>query len=136
MGYVPGQTETYRLAEASCRDVSLCLVAGKPTGTMGYVPGQIETYRMAEASCRDVSLCLVAGKPTGTMGYVAIQIETYQMAEASCRDVSCGRKTDRDHGLCPRADRDVRLVEAHCVLCLVAGKPTGSMGYVPRQIDG
>ena len=50
--------------------VSLCLVAGKPTGTMGYVPRQIETYRQAEASCRDVSLCLVAGEPTGTMGYV------------------------------------------------------------------
>ena len=133
MGYVPGQIETYRMAEASCRDFSC---GRKIDRTMGYVPGQIETYRMAEASCRDVSLCLVAGKPTGTMGYVAIQIETYQMAEASCRDVSCGRKTDRDHGLCPRADRDVRLVEAHCVLCLVAGKPTGSMGYVPRQIDG
>ena len=49
----------------------------------------------------------VAGKPTGTMGYVPRQIETYRQAEASCRDVSCGRKTDRDHGLCRQPDGDV-----------------------------
>ena len=79
--------KTYLQAEASCRDVSLCLVAEKPTGIMGYVVIQIETYRMAEASCRDVSFCLGAGKATGTMGYVPGQIETYRLAEASCRDV-------------------------------------------------
>ena len=78
---------------------------------MGYVPGQIETYRQAEVSCRDVSLCLVAGKPTGTMGYVPRQMWMYML----CITLSLDKKTDRDHGLCPQADRWLKHVVHHFV---------------------
>ena len=65
------------------------------------------------------------------MGYIPGQMETYQLAEASCRDVSCGRKTDRDHGLCPQSDVDVDVVY-HFVSW--QENRQGSMGYNPSHV--